>query len=157
VHRTLKPLGLVLKGGIWYLVAAVNDQARTYRVSNLVEVAGLAQKFERPNGFDLVAFWNTASRAYEAGLLEGTATLRLSPTGLIKLDVLGSAISHAARKSSGRPDENGWVTVSIPIESIEGAATDILRLGTDAEILGPVELRQRAARLVSDLARIYRD
>jgi len=35
VERTLDPLGLVLKGGAWYLVANVKSRPRTYRVSNI--------------------------------------------------------------------------------------------------------------------------
>lgn len=41
VERKLDPLGLVLKGGIWYLVAAVKDTPRTYRVSNIQEMQTL--------------------------------------------------------------------------------------------------------------------
>ena len=33
VDRILEPLGLVLKAGVWYLVAGVDGQPRTYRVS----------------------------------------------------------------------------------------------------------------------------
>ena len=33
VTRSVDPLGLVLKGGLWYLVGAVDGQPRTYRVS----------------------------------------------------------------------------------------------------------------------------
>src|SRR5687768_8406307 len=37
VERTLEPLGLVLKAGVWYVVAAVaGNDARTYRLSNIL-------------------------------------------------------------------------------------------------------------------------
>ena len=35
VERSLEPLGLVLKAGVWYLVAASEGQVRTYRVSRI--------------------------------------------------------------------------------------------------------------------------
>ncbi len=35
VTRLLEPLGLVLKAGVWYLVAAADGQVRTYRVSRV--------------------------------------------------------------------------------------------------------------------------
>src|SRR6266436_2391202 len=37
-RRTVSPLGLVLKAGAWYLVAAVDDKPRTYRISNIMQV-----------------------------------------------------------------------------------------------------------------------
>ncbi|MDQ3448178.1 MAG: WYL domain-containing protein, partial [Chloroflexota bacterium] len=38
VERPLEPLGIVLKAGIWYLVAAAEGQIRSYRVSRVEEV-----------------------------------------------------------------------------------------------------------------------
>ncbi len=37
-ERTIDPLGLVAKGSIWYLIAAVAGELRTYRVSRLAAV-----------------------------------------------------------------------------------------------------------------------
>ena len=39
VERELEPIGLVLKAGVWYLVAGSDDQIRTYRVSRITEVS----------------------------------------------------------------------------------------------------------------------
>ena len=39
VERDLSPLGLVLKGGLWYLVAAADRQPRTYRVASILDLA----------------------------------------------------------------------------------------------------------------------
>src|SRR5436190_23203286 len=36
VTRTVDALGLVLKGGVWYLVARINGTMRTYRVSRIL-------------------------------------------------------------------------------------------------------------------------
>ncbi|MGL5002530.1 MAG: helix-turn-helix transcriptional regulator, partial [Casimicrobium sp.] len=38
VRRAVHPLGLVLKAGAWYLVAARDGVARTYRISNIREI-----------------------------------------------------------------------------------------------------------------------
>ena len=35
----VEPLGLVAKGSVWYLVATVDGQSRTYRVSRVQEAA----------------------------------------------------------------------------------------------------------------------
>src|ERR1051325_7154818 len=54
------PLGLVAKGGVWYMVAAVGGDARSYRVSR-VRAARLSEEAAaRPEGFDLAAFWDAS-------------------------------------------------------------------------------------------------
>src|ERR1700758_873461 len=100
VVRRLQPLGLVLKAGIWYLVARVSDQPRTYRVSNILEMSGRDERFTRPNDFDLVRFWTMSSRAYEVGLYRSEAVLRVSPSGMAKLDLLGSVVAQAAAETA---------------------------------------------------------
>src|SRR6266508_3503933 len=57
VERTLEPLGLVLKAGIWYLVANREDQIRTYRVSRVTEAHVRDERFTRPDAFELSAYW----------------------------------------------------------------------------------------------------
>ena len=153
--RKLQPLGLVLKAGIWYLVARVKEQPRTYRVSNILEMSVRDECFERPKDFDLVGFWTMSSRAYEVRLYRSEAVLRVSPSGMPKLDLLGSVIAQAAAETAAPSDRHGWVRVVIPIESIEQAAADLLRLGIDAEVLEPPELRSRIAETAWALSQLY--
>jgi|CXWL01.1.fsa_nt_gi predicted DNA-binding transcriptional regulator YafY len=155
VARRLKPLGLVLKAGTWYLVARVGEQTRTYRVANILDLAVTDQGFERPKDFDLVRFWTTSTRAYEIGIYRANAVLRLSPQGLSKLDGLGATVQQAARESARPPGDDGWVRVTIPIESIDQAAVDLLRFGIDAEVLKPVALRRRLAKAAREIMQLY--
>ncbi len=67
VARDLGPLGVVLKGGVWYLVALADGQIRTYRVSRIV--VGDADRrapFERPAGFDLAVLLGGIERRLRA-------------------------------------------------------------------------------------------
>ena len=41
------------------------------------------------------------------------------------------------------------------LPSIERAASALIALGTDAEVLAPIELRARLAAIAQELARIY--
>ena len=68
VERQLQPLGLVLKAGVWYLVAQVGDQPCTYRVSNIIDRAVTEESLNRPKDFDLPRLWVTSSRAFETSL-----------------------------------------------------------------------------------------
>lgn len=156
VSRVLEPLGVVLKGGIWYLVANAAGQLRSYRVSRILELETLDARFERPQEFDLAAFWESWSERFETSLLRGEAVVRLSPRGLTMLQYLANPVAtRAALASAGPPDADGWTQVALRIESIEHAHFDLLRLGAEAEVIAPSELRERMAQSADGLAKIY--
>src|SRR5476649_234089 len=152
--RRLKPFGLVLKAGIWYLVAERTGQIRTYRVSNIVELTVTSARFTRPKDFDLVQFCTESSRAYEVGIYRDKAVLRVSPRGFARLEASTATVADAARESAQPPGRDGWRQVEVPIESIEYAAVDFLRLGNEAEVLKPVELRRHIARTAREIAKL---
>src|SRR3977135_185339 len=155
VERRLQPLGLVLKAGVWYLVAQVGDQPRTYRVSNFIDLAVTEEPFAPPKELDAARFWVTSSRAFETSVYHSSATLRVTARGLAKLDVLGSLVAQAAAETATPSDADGWVSVTIPIESVERAASGLIALGADAEVVEPSELRERLVATVQELVRLY--
>lgn len=145
VTRRIHPLGLVLKAGTWYVVAERSEERRTYRVSNIEALTPTGERFTRPKDFDLVQFWTESSRAFEVGIYREQAVLRASPRALMRLERLGATVADAARDTAEAPDSDGWVQITIPIESLDQAAIDLLMLGTEAEVLKPRELRRRIA------------
>jgi len=56
-ERVVHPLGLVAKGGVWYLVAGTDRGQRTFRVSRVRSVSPTGDPVERPDDFDLEAAW----------------------------------------------------------------------------------------------------
>ncbi|MFD0884652.1 WYL domain-containing protein, partial [Streptosporangium algeriense] len=60
-----------------------------------------------------------------------------------------------ALASAGEPDERGWVTLSLPVESPEVAYAQILRFGPEAEVLDPPSLRARVAEAAARLHGLY--
>ena len=80
VQRQLDPLGLVIKGGIWYLVALHRGRERTYRVSRLRAVTVRDERFTRPADFDLATRWQASSLAFEESIVRAElATQSASP------------------------------------------------------------------------------
>ena len=79
VRRVLEPLGVVLKAGIWYVVARVDDQIRTYRVSRVVATEPTGERFERPEGFDLAAYWAESAAAFERDAPRIEVVVRVHP------------------------------------------------------------------------------
>ena len=58
-EKTLQtePLGIVLKGGAWYLISRTDTMVRTYRVSRVKELRETGDAFDRPEGLDLADYW----------------------------------------------------------------------------------------------------
>ncbi|MFK4070606.1 helix-turn-helix transcriptional regulator [Streptomyces sp. NPDC029674] len=155
VRRELHPLGLVLKAGNWYLAAAVDGDVRTYRVSRFLTATVTQVPCERPGDFDLAAYWEASSRGLEARVLRGTARLRVSPAGRRLLPAMFGAAGTRAVEGAGAADADGWTEVDLDVEALPVAVGDILRLGLEAEVLGPPELRAEVARSVTGLAQRY--
>jgi predicted DNA-binding transcriptional regulator YafY len=150
--RRVDPLGLVLKGGSWYLVACRGPAILTYRVSN-IETADLTdERFERPADFDLAVHWRQSSKAYETGLYREQAEVRLSPKGMGLLGLLGPYVVEAARVTT-EPDREGWLRCTIPIETVAHGVGELMRLGDEVEVLGPPALREGLIATLAAMAR----
>ncbi|MFK4598728.1 helix-turn-helix transcriptional regulator [Streptomyces pristinaespiralis] len=156
VDRRLRPYGLVLKSGVWYLVAAGRSRIATYRVAQVLEAALSDEPFDRPEGFDLGAYWAAYLEDFEARRYTGTATVRLSSRGRRRLpDNVPPEVVQAVDSTATAADADGWVEAVIPTESTEHACGELLRLGTDVEVVAPPELREAMATTVGALARTY--
>lgn len=144
VDRRLEPYGLVLKAGRWYVVAGPGP--RTFRVDQILQLTDSGEEFTRPDDFDLAAYWTAYQRDFHDRLYREEALVRLAP---------GVTLARAVRTEPA--DEDGWTRATVPIESIDHAQAEFLRLGTAIEVLAPPELRKRIARIVSELAGRYDD
>jgi predicted DNA-binding transcriptional regulator YafY len=154
--RKLAPLGLVLKGGIWSLVAQSGTSIRTYRATNILDAEMCDEVFTRPRNFDLAAHWEKAAREYEAGVYHAHADVRLSPKGMYMLELLGPYVTSAAEKTAGKPDRKGWVRCRLPLESLEFGVHELLRLGNEVIVIGPPALRALLARTAERIAVLHR-
>ncbi|MFG2914038.1 helix-turn-helix transcriptional regulator [Kitasatospora sp. NPDC048298] len=144
IERRVEPYGLVLKAGRWYLVAAGPTGMRTYRVDQIIglcDPAVEATEFAVPADFDLGTYWTGYLADFRARLHTGEALVRLTPEGARRLGVAAGG--------------DGWTEARVPIESIDHAHGEFLRLGADVEVLEPAELRDRIAATVRTLAARY--
>ncbi|MBH5334482.1 WYL domain-containing protein [Streptomyces pactum] len=156
VVRELEPYGLVLKAGVWYLAARAGADLRVYRVDRFTAVEPRAERFDRPPDFDLPRFWAERADEFARSLLRERVVLRLTPAGARRLPyVTERAAGREAVAAAGDPDEQGRVTVSLPVESLEVAYEQLLALGPEAEVLRPAALRERFARAAARAAALY--
>ena len=149
------PLGLVLKAGVWYVVAVRGTGLRTYRASNILAAETLDEAFDRPADFDLASYWTRSSREYELGNYRGTAAVRLSRRGRSLISLLGPYVEAAVAKTAGRPDKQGWIRCTIPVESGDFGIRELLRLGEDLEVVGPPAFRGQVEQSLRRILRPY--
>jgi predicted DNA-binding transcriptional regulator YafY len=142
VERVINPLGLVVKGSVWYLAAIVDGHARTYRASRLRAVTILEAAAERPDGFDLATFWRESSAEFRAALPVHRAILRVSADGMSRVRL---GWRFAALETESEPDSEGRVTCTIRADSLDIVVECVLSLAGHAEIVEPLELRDRVA------------
>jgi len=140
VQRTLDPLGLVLKGGAWYLVAHRSAGMRVYRVSRFASVRIREEGFERPEGFELAAYWDEWSRTFEASLAR------------VEVKVRASELVRRLLPGDLRSEDGVYV---VGFSSLDEALRELLKFGPDAEVLEPPELRERVASTAAEVAALY--
>ncbi|TCU66152.1 putative DNA-binding transcriptional regulator YafY [Bradyrhizobium sp. R2.2-H] len=156
-QRRVAPLGLVLKGGSWYLAGQVDGSVRTYRVARVLDCTALGDRFDRPAGFDLGAYWQAATLRLEAEMHPNVAIVRLSPFGVKLLDALSQPYVKARTQLDETIDADGWRIARIPVGKTSWhAAAELLRLGPEAEVLEPADLRDKMAELTQAMAARYR-
>jgi predicted DNA-binding transcriptional regulator YafY len=143
VSRRLDPLGLVLKAGVWYLLARRRGEERVYRVSRIVNARERAEDAVRPPGFDLAEAWRSRSEAFEQSRPQLEVTVRVPQSEVRYL--------RGARvvEDGERP------TLVARFDGLDHAFHSLLAWGPHAEVLEPAELRSRVAAAAAETAALY--
>lgn len=143
VARRLDPLGLVLKAGVWYLLARRRGEERVYRVSRIVSARERREASTRPPEFDLGAAWAERSEAFE----------RSRNQVEVKVRVPRDEVRHL--RGSRIVEDGERPTVLATFDGFEHAFYRLLAYGSSAEVLEPLELRERIAREAKQTAALY--
>ncbi len=128
-ERLLDPLGLVAKGSVWYLVARVGEDIRSYRVSRVREAKVLDEAFVRPQ-FDLEGFWKHSEATFKERLPRFEVVVRTSAIHWLRTMMRYGGI-----------DAIDGDVVRLHFDAAEVAKTVLLGLGDQVEILEPESLR----------------
>lgn len=160
--RRLRPLGLVAKAGVWYLVAEPADGAapskgsgetrrdderrvRTYRTDRLTKVEPTEESFVPPPDFDLADYWRAHVEEIEALRSGVVATLRVPAwVAPILRGQFGRYFSELGR-------EQETVIVEVRAHLLVGLAEQLAGWGSRIDVLSPVELRTELTRIGAEL------
>jgi predicted DNA-binding transcriptional regulator YafY len=156
VERVVNPLGLVAKASVWYLVSAVGEERRVYRVSRVQAAELIDEPFTRPAGFDLAAFWAEWCAGFRASLMHYPVTLRAAPAALPTLPAVFGESIYTLIEQADPPDAEGWITLRLSFEAPEVACSMLLGFGALIEVLEPAELRERITQKAEQIVAFYR-
>ena len=157
VERTVGPLGIVLKGGVWYVIGATDGQIRTYRASRVVEATITDEPVVRPDGFDLAAYWTESSAAYERDAPTVEVVVRIAADQAWRIaDVYGRATLDAAERLDD-PDPEGWLRLRLRVSWPDEVANRLLSIGPRLEVLEPADVRERVIAIAGRVVARYRE
>jgi predicted DNA-binding transcriptional regulator YafY len=142
VEQRIAPYGLVAKAGVWYVVYAYRGRVRALRVAHLSYAQVLEEHFERPDGFDLGAFWTKWCAGVEEARPAYTVRMRVAPHVASDLAwYLGEGGHRAVLNAPPQPEREDWITLEWAFESLAEARGRLLALGGAVEVLEPLPLR----------------
>jgi predicted DNA-binding transcriptional regulator YafY len=145
-ERVVDPLGLVLKAGTWYLLAAVAGEQRVFRLSRIEAAEALDEPAPRPAGFDLERAWRERVEEWESGRAGYPVTVRVAPGAVPLLRrVAGSRLTG----------EVGAGRFRLDFPAQPAALAFLASFGPELEVLSPTGLRRELAAHGRRLAELY--
>jgi predicted DNA-binding transcriptional regulator YafY len=156
-ERVVHPLGLVVKGPVWYLIAGTDAGQRTFRVSRVTSVEPTGEPVVRPQGFELADVWRDVAATIDAHRTPVKARVLARPesVGIVRY-LLGSRVTVGApHRPDGRADPGGRIELVVGGHSVPSLAGELGGLGAMIEVLSPPELRDALAAVGADLVTMY--
>jgi predicted DNA-binding transcriptional regulator YafY len=152
--RLVSPLGLAMKGTVWYLVANTDAGLRTFRVGRVTSVEQTDVPVDRPADFDLEAQWQRVV----ANVDELRAPYRVhARVDADAMQLLRWIFDRRLRMEDETPDERGRVAVSVGGQHLEMLTAQLAGLGARVEVTHPAEARAALARIGRELVACYTD
>lgn len=155
VERTVEPLGLVVKAGVWYLLARADAKSiRTYRLSRVEEAEATGERFERPPGFDLARQWAEVQSSFRARSPGVAVVVAVVPeqAPLFRRMVSGALLDPMEPLPPG-PD--GWLRYELLYPALYAARGSLLAMGPWVRVLAPLELRELLRAAAEAVVALY--
>ena len=175
-ERTLDPIGLIVAGGTWYLVAGSagsdvrvpvepaprspgrpdgagppepSNSERMYRLSRITDVVILDEPARRPDEVDLEEIWQRHRSEFRAAFTTVPVVVRCATTTLKPLREAAQGIV-ASREISG-----DRVEVTCEFVGEQHAINVLWVFVADVEVMGPPAVREAIADRVATMAAMY--
>lgn len=148
-ENIVEPLGLVAKGGAWYLVWQINAKRRYFPVAELLGIEPQAEHFSYPADFDLGAYWQEVCAGAEADAVAYAVRVRAQP------EAIPFVLRRTATAQIGWPMPGEAQELELAYSSFEEARSRLLALGGAVEVLYPPELRDSLRDFAEQICKLY--
>lgn len=147
----LKPLGLVCKRGIWYLIGENNDIIKTYKVSNIKDVSWTNKSFNRPNNFNLEEYWKLSTDKFKSTIPKHIFTFKVNDSIIdnIKERQFINVINTVVK--------NNKIYLDISFDAMFQGVEFAFGYGKDIEIIHPVEAIDELKKKSLEIINLYRN
>ncbi|KSZ59421.1 transcriptional regulator [Rhodococcus pyridinivorans KG-16] len=146
-ERTVEPVRMVAAGQRWYLMAwdVDRDDWRTFRLDRMREVTPTTWRFRPRQHPDPVAY---VQRSVTESPYRYIARIRLRADADQVRDMVPPQVGRV------EDDEDGWCVLVVGADDPDWVVMHVARMGFEAVVLEPPELRAAADRLATRLAAI---
>jgi predicted DNA-binding transcriptional regulator YafY len=146
VSRTIDPLGLVLKNGIWYLVAASGKgDPRTYRAVRVLAAHITDEEVDVRDDFELGAWWSARRTQFED---HGVAYH-------VVVNARRDAVHSLTNEYEADAVLDEWTRLTLTFGGREHALRRLLGFGASVEVVEPAELRRSIAETLREAVTLY--
>lgn len=161
-EHVLDPWGLVVKAGVWYLIAARHERRRLYRVDRIQTAEVLDVPARRPPDLDLEALWKRMRSDVEHPRDTVRVVLRVRPDAvdtvllvLSRLRVDGVKDQPAGAPPPGPADSPGWVRLDLQFRGLDAAHGVLAGFGATVEVVEPQQLRESLTTAAAEVLTLY--
>ncbi|MGE5704761.1 MAG: helix-turn-helix transcriptional regulator [Clostridia bacterium] len=151
IERLVDPLGLVVKGYVWYLIASTEKDIRSYRVSRVQDAAVTDLIFVRPASFHLAEYWTRSTAQFVSALPSFTLVFTTSPQQLSYIRT--KRYVRIMHEELEIPRKQVRVTASFDTE--EEACQFAVGLGNRIEVVAPETLREQIVSRALEVLGMY--
>lgn len=146
---TLKPLGLVCKRGVWYLIGENTEIIKTYKVSNIESASLTDTIFNRPSDFHLESYWKQSTSNFRSTIPKHTFTFKANT----------SIINHIKERPfitiNNTVIKEDYVYFDIQFDAVFQGIEFAFGYGKDIEILSPLHAINEIKKKASEISNLY--
>lgn len=151
-ERLVEPLGLVAKGSNWYLVALRNGELRNYRISRIHHAKVEEEAFDRPQDFNLAAYWEQSKTDFIQNLPKYDVQVKVDPEIMKRLQFTGKFVQVIETEHQR---DGQQIAATVRFHDEQEAIEFLLGFGNKLKVISPKDLPNKIVALAKSVIEYY--